>query len=258
MKKVIMATLIVILLASVFAAGCGGILTGSGNLETKQFNFSDFTEVDISSAFDFEIVQSDAYDISITADDNLFEHIRVSKEGETLKIGLKAVSLQWPVTLKAAIVMPKIQGLNISGASKGTVSNFDAKENLDAEVSGASSLELVEMSAGDIKLDVSGASKVIGDLSAGNMNFYISGASTVQLEGLARDIVAEVDGASRFNMGGLTANNGNVSLSGASTGTVNLSGRLDADLSGASKLEYIGEPTMGNINTSGASTLSKK
>ena len=53
-------------------------------------------------------------------------------------------------------------------------------------------------------------------------------------------------------------NNADIRFSGASTGTVNLDGRLDADLDGASKLEYIGEPTMGTVNTSGASKLSKK
>ena len=53
-------------------------------------------------------------------------------------------------------------------------------------------------------------------------------------------------------------NNTDVKLSGASTGTVNLSGKLDADLSGASKLNYSGEPTVGAINISGGSTLSKK
>jgi hypothetical protein len=61
-----------------------------------------------------------------------------------------------------------------------------------------------------------------------------------------------------MKLAGFTVNNADVSLSGASNGTVNLSGKLDANLSGASKLEYIGEPTMGAINTSGASTISKK
>jgi len=258
MKKVIVGVLAVVLVTSGLMIGCGGVITGSGNLETKQFNFSNFTKVDIGSAFKFEIVQSGSYSVSITTDDNLFEYIRVSKEGETLKIGLKTVSLQWPASLKAVVTMPQISGLDISGASKGTVSGFDSKDNLYAEVSGASSLELVGISTGDIKLNVSGASNVIGDISSGNMNFDVSGASTVQLEGSANNVVARVDGASRFNLGGLTANNGNVSFSGASTGTVNLSGQLDADLRGASKLEYIGKPTMGTINTSDASTLSKK
>ena len=233
-------------------------MTGSGNLETKQFNFSDFTKLDISSAFEFEIFQSGSYSISITADDNLFEHIQVSKEGETLKIGLKTLTSLGPVTMKAVITMPQLRGMDISGASKGSVSNFSSTENLDIEASGASSLELVEISAGDVEFDVSGASKATGDITASIVDFDVSGASTVQLEGSASDIVAGVSGASRMKLAGFTVNNADVSLSGASNGTVNLSGKLDANLSGASKLEYIGEPTMGAINTSGASTLSKR
>jgi len=97
-----------------------------------------------------------------------------------------------------------------------------------------------------------------GDLVAGNVEFDISGASTIQLEGSANDMVASASGASRFNLGGFTVNNADVDFSGASSGTVNLDGRLDADLSGASRLWYIGEPTMGTIDTSGASTISQK
>jgi len=52
--------------------------------------------------------------------------------------------------------------------------------------------------------------------------------------------------------------NANIILSGASDGTINLDGRLDADLSGASTLEYIGEPTLGSLDISGASNLTKK
>jgi len=105
---------------------------------------------------------------------------------------------------------------------------------------------------------VSGASRVTGDITAGDVEFDISGASTIQLEGSANDIIADVSGASRFNLDDFTVNNADVDFSGASSGTINLDGRLDADLSGASRLWYIGEPVMGIINVSGASTLSKK
>ncbi|MFC1965289.1 GIN domain-containing protein, partial [Chloroflexota bacterium] len=75
--------------------------------------------------------------------------------------------------------------------------------------------------------------------------------------GSANNIIANVSGASRFNLGGFIVNNANVTFSGASKGTVNLNGRLDANLSGASKLSYVGEPTMGTIKTSGGSSLGK-
>ena len=254
-----MATLIAVLLTSGLLVGCqGGVITGSGNLKTENYNLSDFTRVDVSSAFVAEIAQSGSYSVSITADDNLFEYLQVSKEGQTLKVGLKTITSLGPVTLKAKITMPKLRGLDLSGATRGTISSFSSTENLDIKVSGASSLDLVDISAGDVKFNISGASKVTGDITTSDTDFDLDGASTVQLEGSASDIVVEADGASHAKLAGFTVNNADVRLSGASTGTVNLSGRLDANLSGASKLEYIGEPTMGAINTSGASTLSKK
>ena len=258
MKKAIVAVLTVVLLTSGLLAGCGGVVKGSGNLETQTFDFTGFTRVEVGHAFEVEIVQSDSYSVTITADDNLFKYIQVSKEGGTLKIGLKPITTSWSATLRAEITMPQLSGLALSGATRGTVSGFSSTENLDIKVSGASSLDLVEMSASDIDFEISGASRVTGDIIASDADFEVSGASTVQLQGSAKDIVIDASGASRAELAAFPVNNADVKLSGASRGTVNMDGRLDANLSGASKLEYIGEPTMGNINTSGASTLSKK
>jgi len=49
-----------------------------------------------------------------------------------------------------------------------------------------------------------------------------------------------------------------INLSGASGVTVNASGRLDGNLSGASRLNYMGNPTLGSISASGGSTISQK
>jgi len=218
--------------------GWPGALIGSGNLETEEYAFTNFTEVEISSAFEFEIKQSSSYSINVTADDNVIDYVRVSQDGQTLKISLGRVIWLGPVTLRASVTMPQLRELTVSGASRGTVSGFSSTEDLD--------------------ITVSGASRLTGDITAGNVEFGISGASTIQMEGSANDIDANVSGASRLNLDDFTVNNADVNFSGASSGTVNLNGRLDANLSGASRLWYIGEPTMGDINTSGASTISKK
>jgi hypothetical protein len=261
MKKAIVAVLVAVLLTSGLLVGCvEGGAPGSGNLLTQEFEFSDFTRVEVGSAFQVEIAQADSYRVSVTADDNLFEYIQVSKEGETLKIGLKLLPLR-PLfnTLRAEISMPQIDDLGLSGATRGTVSGFNSTENLDIEVSGASSLDLVEMSAGDIKLELSGASRVSGNITAsGDARFELSGASSVELQGSANDMLIEASGASQLGLDIFPVANADVELSGASRATVNLDGRLDADLSGASRLSYMGEPTMGDIHTSGGSTLSKK
>ena len=242
MKKAIIIAAIVVAVSVtctlLVLRGCPGGLVGSGNLETETYAFADFTEIEISSAFEFEVEQSSSYSINVTADDNIMEYVRVSQDGQTLKIGLRTVMWLGPVTLKVSVTMPELSGLDVSGASRGTVSGFSSTE--------------------DLAIMVSGASRVTGDITAGNVDFDISGASTIQLEGSANDMVTDVSGVSRFDLDDFTVNNADVDFSGASSGTINLNGRLDADLSGASRLWYIGEPTMGTIDTSGASTISKK
>ena len=238
MKITIVSVLLGILLITGLLVACGGVLVGSGNLNTEQHSVKEFTGVDISSAFEFEIKQADSYGVNITADDNIINRIEVIKEGNTLKIGLKNTVSLGPVTLKAVITMPKLTSLVVSGAARGTITDFNSAEKFT--------------------LDISGAGKVSGDITAGDADFDISGASVVQLEGSANNITADVSGASRFNLGGLKVNNAKLTVSGASSGTVNPTGRLDADVSGASRLTYLGTPTMGNVNTSGASTISKK
>ena len=242
MKKAVIIIAIVAVVGVICAVlvlkGWPGVLIGSGNLETEQYAFANFTRVEISSAFEFEINQSSSYSVNVTADDNVIDNVKVSQDGQTLKIRLGTVPSLRLVTLRALVTMPQLHDLTVSGASSGTVSDFSSTEALS--------------------IAVSGASRVTGDITAGDIGFDVSGASTVELEGSADNMVAVVSGASRFNLDDFAVNDANIKISGASTGTINLDGRLDADVSGASTLLYIGDPVMGTINVSGASTLRKK
>ena len=241
-KTIIIVIAIVVVVAAVATVialrGWPGGLVGSGNLETEEYPFTDFTEVEIGSAFDFEIDQASSYSVSITADDNIIDHVQVSQVGQTLKIGFGLLRPIGGVTLRASVTMPQLSALTASGATRGMVSGFSSTE--------------------DLNVAVSGASRVTGDITAGNVQFGISGASTIQLEGSADNMDATASGASHLNLDDFVVNNADDNLSGASSGTVNLDGRLDANLSGASNLWYIGEPAMGDIDTSGASAVRKK
>jgi hypothetical protein len=254
--SIMVAVLLTVLLTSGLLVGCAGdVVEGSGNLDTQEMDLSGFTRVEVGHAFEVEIVQSASYSVSITADDNLFEYIKVSKKGETLKIGLKSGDYH-NVTLEAEITMPDLYEVDLSGAVRGTARGFTSSHDFSGELSGASSLDMRDMSAGDIDFDISGASRVTGDIIAGDADLDVSGASTVQLQGSASDMEIEASGASHVDLADFVVSNADVNLSGASQATVNLDGRLDADLSGASNLSYIGEPTMGDIHTSGGSTIS--
>ncbi len=236
-----------------------GQVVGSGKLVTEEMIYSDFTVVDVGNAFEVEITQSNSYSVSITADDNLFDYIQVSKTGETLDIGLKWGYNYRSSTLRAEITMPELYELRLSGATHGIVEGFSSSHKFILDLSGASSLDIVDLSAGDIEFDISGASLVTGGIMAsGDAQFDVSGASRVDLKGAANDLLFDVSGASHLDLSNFPVHNANVELDGASQATINLDGRLDAELSGSSHLYYRGDPTLGNIEASSGSTVSKK
>ncbi len=247
------------LLAVVLLPGCLGLVTGSGDLDTRQFDYSGFTRVEVGHAFDVDITQSESFSISITADDNLFEYIVVTKSGSTLKINLRAGNSYSHTTQQARVTMPGLERLTLSGATRGTISGFSSTDDFRASLSGASSLEMDGIAAGEVSFELSGASHLTGDIIAGgDVDIELSGASKVTLAGSAGDLRLDASGASNAGLDDFPVGDVDISLSGASGATVNLDGRLDADLSGASHLDYIGQPTLGDLDTSGGSSVSKK
>ncbi|MFC1899560.1 hypothetical protein ACFLXP_04435 [Chloroflexota bacterium] len=55
MKKTASLIIVAVLLGGLFLTGCR--MEGSGDIETREFDFNDFTEVEIGSAFNFKLVR---------------------------------------------------------------------------------------------------------------------------------------------------------------------------------------------------------
>src|SRR5215471_7915053 len=96
--------------AALFLAGCsfvtGPSITGSGNLVTKQYPFTNFTGISAGSVFDVTVKPGPA-SVSITLDDNLVEYLDVNTSGDRLNLHLKSVSNIRNVTLKAVVNVPE-------------------------------------------------------------------------------------------------------------------------------------------------------
>jgi hypothetical protein len=254
----IVACLVVVTL--LVLAGCNsfGFVSGSGNLTSQDYSFTDFTTVEASHTFNVTVTRAAGYSVKVTYDDNLANYLLVSKEGSTLRLDLKPGYQFTNVTLRAVVTMPRLSRLSLSGATKGTASGFSG-DDLKLEVSGASRADLDKMAVGSLDAEVSGASFAGGAVTAsGNARREASGASTVEFTGKAQDATVGASGASHANLAGLAVRDADVDLSGASTGSVNPSGTLSGDISGASHLDYSGMPTLGKISTSGSSSISKK
>jgi hypothetical protein len=213
------------------------IIRGSGKEITQELKLADFTSVNVDSVFHVELAQGKAFRVAVTTDDNVMSHIKVTKDGSALKVGLESDRRFENVTLKAVIAMPALEGLNISGASHATVTGFKSEK--------------------DCKLRISGAGHLKGDLQAGNVDLEAGGASLVSLKGSAKRARLEANGASHVEMADFVVDKATVTLAGASSAKVQVKGELDYRLSGASHLKYAGDPKIGKKEVSGASSAGK-
>jgi hypothetical protein len=226
-------------------AGCtfnmGDMITGSGQTTTKNYDLSGFTKVNIGSAFQATVTQSEAYGVSVTVDDNLVQYLDVRMDGDTLVVGFKPnLRLGFRnTTLKATITLPELVGFTGSGATRTQLRGF--------KTSKAASVE------------ASGASQVRGDIATtGSMKVGASGASTVELSGSSAGLSVDASGASTVKLDNFTASDASVNASGASNITVNATGKVTGEASGASSVHYTGNPASVKVSTSGASNVGQK
>lgn len=214
-------------------------LSGFGSIVTQEMDFADFTAVEAANAFIVVITQSDSFSVTVRVDESILDLLDVSRVGDTLRLRIEqSISPREYVNLQATITMPQLHSLDLSGASTATVSGFQSSADLDLGLSGASSLD--------------------ADLGAGNVDINASGASNVTLRGSAAELTIEGSGASDLDLADFTVDTAHVELSGASEATVNAQERIDpVDASGASNLRYLGDPALGDVTTSGGSTVDK-
>jgi hypothetical protein len=199
-----------------FSFNFGGV-HGSGSMKSETRDVSGFSAVDVSGAFEVEIVAQKEFSVEVEADDNLLELIRTEVDGDTLKIKSEK-SIKSGNPLKIRITAPNIASLDLSGASK---------------------VNLTNLSNESLSLDSSGASKI-------------------KIEGTTKTFDVEMSGASKLEAENLKAENVSVDSSGASSAYVYVTGELKCDLSGATNVTYSGSPKNVQKKTSGASSVKEK
>jgi RNA polymerase sigma factor (sigma-70 family) len=215
------------------------IIRGSGKLDTREMKVDGFKSLDLGNTFQVTITQGERFRTSVTADDNLFDYIKVVREDAELRVFLdmKNRSVQ-DATLKATIIMPSLEGLNVSGASSVVIKGFKQ--------------------SGTFRGKVGGASRLRGDIQADTLNLEVAGASSADLEGSAKKATLSATGASSLRLTDLRIGTASVQLSGASRAMIRVKDKLDYSLSGACRLDYRGDPTVGERSMSGVSSVRHK
>ena len=226
MKKLFLFALVCVLSTTVFAQ------------ENRSFPVSGFDRLSMGSAFKIDVKQGKQYSLTATGESDDVKDLEAKVVSGVLRVGYKGNN--WNKrrkTVNINIVMPSLEGVDFSGASKAVVNKFVGVKQM--------------------AIEVSGASQVTMDFSAPKVTFELSGASSLAITGQGDVLHGEVSGASSFKGESFPAKEVNIDASGASSAYVVASNTIHADASGASRVRYTGNAKDIHSNTSGASSVKR-
>jgi hypothetical protein len=230
----------------------------------QQRKVPSFTAISVSSAIDLYLTQSNKNEVAVSAtNDEIRDHIITEVVGGTLiiRLGDKGTWFSWRkwgnYKTKAYVSIQDINALTASGASTVHLVNTIESPKMRIKLSGASDFK-GNIKAGVLMYQLTGASDYKGEISANSIDIDGSGASSIELIGRVDDLAIEVSGASSAKLYNLTAKGAILRASGASNIGVTVTEILRASSSGASDINYKGNPTVKESNTSGASSIRRR
>lgn len=184
----------------VFMTGCNGLqwssrgVRGSGVVKTEKREVQAFSAIEVSGAFEVEITCQQQPSLEIEGDDNVLPMVKTYVKDNTLFIE-NGVSYNTKRAVKVRITTGNLEGVASSGASTFKL-NSVKNEQLALEMDGASKID----AAGETKkLEIrsSGASKVnVKELRAARVKINLSGAGSANVYA-SEEVDARVSGASQ-------------------------------------------------------------
>ena len=220
-----------------------------------------FTSIRVSNAIELFISQSNKTEVAISAtSDEYRNRIITEVVGGTLIIRMADNYSRWwkfgneDYRIKAYVSVNELYALTGSGATNIKIVNGLSAEKLKINLSGASDMR-GDIKAGTLLADLSGASSFKGTMQANALSVKGSGACYFEASGSGDDLVLDISGASSVKMYDYQVKGASVDASGASSIKLNVSDILKPHATGASSIDYKGTATIKEMHSSGASSV---
>jgi hypothetical protein len=198
------------------SGACGVLGTrGEGAVTSETRDVDAFSTVEASFGIRVSITIGDPAAVEVRAQNNLLPIIETVVASDTLRIR-STKEFATSEGVEVVITTPQLDGIVLSGGSRGTVQGL-AADAFDAELSGGSVLTATG--------------------TAGTMNLATSGGSVAELEGLtAGTVTVDVSGGSRTEIRATDAVSG--SASGGSNVTVFGDADTQVDATGGASVDH--------------------
>lgn len=205
--------------------------------QRQKVDIDDFTRIELAIPGKLYIKQGEKISLEIECSEETMEKIEFEMRGDRLKIQNKDQSwFSWGSSglddVKVYVTMNDIEGIGVSGSG---------------DVFGAGLIE-----TGNVSLDVSGSGYMELSIKAEDLNVSISGSGKLKLDGNGNDMDLDISGSGSVRGVELKVVSLNASISGSGKCEIEVSDKIDANISGSGHVYYKGNPEKIRANSSGS------
>ncbi len=242
----------------------------SYNTEEKIYDLKDFDSINVQGPYTVNIKKDNNFLVKATSENDSLNNLNVEVKNGVLNIKQNNILNSISDNITFDIDLPNIKELNIKGMTKVNLEGFDSNEDIKLNLDGASNLNadifsnnfdinlsgfselkinsISEKTGNKLLAKLNGASRLyVNSIKTSNVNLDLDGASYTDISGASNNVKIKESGASNIDLSKLESNNSNINLSGASSCKLNSKNNITANLSGASNLEYYGDPVISKI-----------
>jgi hypothetical protein len=226
-----------------FAQAQDVMVVNDKNAQVRNVSGS-FNSIKVSNAIDVIIKQGNDEAVVVSATEEKYrDRIKTEVKDGVLRIWYDNDGVKWGWNkdnkkLRAYISVKNLSRLDVSGAC-------------DVKIDGV-------LKGDQLKVLLSGASSLKGEVVYNKMIVDQSGASDSDIKGSVSDIQIQSSGASDFKGINLVSETCNADASGASDISITVNKELKVSASGASDVTYRGSAVISSMKSGGASSVRKR
>jgi len=250
-KLIILGTIITF--AAALLTGCSAVFhtTGTGQIIDKTYDFKDFTNIELSSSYQYDFRQADTYSVVISAPQSTLDRVDIRQSGNTLVVSMRYIPFS-SSNARITITLPQLNKLTVSGSCDGSATGFNSNNDLAIDLHSSSRLNM-DIKAAKTTMDISGSSNISGNLTAADTQINVSSSSRLDMELITGKTSLTFSGSSRGS-GSLTAADTTINVTGSSSTNIAMkTGNATFSASGSSYIDGILIALDSDFNLTGSS-----
>jgi len=201
----------------------GNAVHGTGDMVTREFAVGSFTGVDIAGGYVIVYRQAPESSVTVHMQENLFNYLNTHTINGELRIyssrNFRTTSENTP---RIYVYTPYLNHINVAGSA--TFEDWDTVHTSGIEIS------------------IGGAATGAIHLEVDNIDISLAGAASLDLTGTADTARITVAGAGEVDASALQTRAAWVDIAGTGNIEIAVSDNLDATISGAGTVWYVGNP----------------